>query len=323
MDSSQIISSVLTSEKLHEKRIDALNEVDNASFGLFHVKLCIVAGIGFFTVAYDIFAIGIASTILGTIYGASGSDSRNPLRHLNSNQDLGIKIVTLVGTLVGQLIFGWLADHTKTLLDLLDADGFELILIIFTTFAQAIAGNGPAPLYRSIKADNTSRVGIGVGGDHPISAVIASELAVFSARGWGQLAASIVAIVVTAAFKDSVITNPVTGLCMADSDRCGVHSRYIERNIQQAARDIENAFSPKEPANPTYNSNPVAEVGVGSWKDFKAHFRQWKNMKILIGTAYSWFALEKPPPGLKMVGPRLRATVSAACLSEIARTHQV
>jgi PHS family inorganic phosphate transporter-like MFS transporter len=29
---------------------------------------------------------------------------------LNKQQDLGVKVATPVGTLVGQLLFGWLAD---------------------------------------------------------------------------------------------------------------------------------------------------------------------------------------------------------------------
>jgi len=35
---------------------------------------------------------------------------RNPGQKLNANQDLGVKVATPVGTLVGQLIFGWLGD---------------------------------------------------------------------------------------------------------------------------------------------------------------------------------------------------------------------
>ena len=34
----------------------------------------------------------------------------NAGQKLNTNQDLGIKVATPVGTFVGQLLFGWLAD---------------------------------------------------------------------------------------------------------------------------------------------------------------------------------------------------------------------
>jgi PHS family inorganic phosphate transporter-like MFS transporter len=34
----------------------------------------------------------------------------NAGQKLSANQDLGVKVATPVGTLVGQLLFGWLAD---------------------------------------------------------------------------------------------------------------------------------------------------------------------------------------------------------------------
>ena len=52
--------------------------------------------------SYDIFAINIASTMLGYVYGKN--------QKLNKSQDLGVKVATPVGTLVGQVLFGWLAD---------------------------------------------------------------------------------------------------------------------------------------------------------------------------------------------------------------------
>jgi MFS family permease len=41
--------------------------------------------------------------MLGYIYGPGHAG-------LNTNQDLGVKVATPVGTFVGQLLFGWLAD---------------------------------------------------------------------------------------------------------------------------------------------------------------------------------------------------------------------
>ena len=53
--------------------------------------------------SYDIFAINIASTMLGYVY-QHGSGA------LSTNQDLGVKVATPIGNLIGQLLFGWLAD---------------------------------------------------------------------------------------------------------------------------------------------------------------------------------------------------------------------
>ena len=69
----------------------------------FHVKVVCVAGVGFFTDAYDIFSISIVATMLGIVY-------HNGATSLGTNQDLGVKIATPIGNIVGQLLFGWLAD---------------------------------------------------------------------------------------------------------------------------------------------------------------------------------------------------------------------
>jgi PHS family inorganic phosphate transporter-like MFS transporter len=66
----------------------------------------------------------------------------------------------------------------------------------------------------------------------------------------------------------------------------------IERNIAQATTDIDNVLTtgksvPDEDA-------PVQRVKApkATRADFRAYFGQWKNLKVLIGTAYSWFALD-------------------------------
>jgi PHS family inorganic phosphate transporter-like MFS transporter len=68
----------------------------------FHARTCLVAGVGFFTDAYDIFSISIAATMIGYVYHNGKSNT--------ANQDLGVKVAHSVGTFVGQLLFGWLGD---------------------------------------------------------------------------------------------------------------------------------------------------------------------------------------------------------------------
>jgi PHS family inorganic phosphate transporter-like MFS transporter len=300
---------------LDERRRAALAEIDNAPFSWFHVKVCLVASVGFFTDAYDIFAINIAAIMLGYVYGHTKNQ-------LSTNQSLGVKVATPVGNLVGQILFGWLAD----ILGRKRMYGVELMIMIIATFGQALAGEAPAVNILGVIIVWRFIMGIGIGGDYPLSAIISSEFAatrsrgrlmtaVFAAQGWGQFAAALVGIIVVEAYKDSILSAPFP--CAVPVDHTwrlliglgcvpGVIALYfrltipetprftmdIERNIAQATADIDNVLTtgksvPDEDA-------PVQRVKApkATRADFRAYFGQWKNLKVLIGTAYSWFALD-------------------------------
>lgn len=77
------------------------------------------------------------------------------------------------------------------------ADGIELMLIIIATFGQALSGQGHAVGIIGVLVVWRFIMGIGIGGDYPLSAVISSEFAsthirgrmmtaVFANQGWGQ-----------------------------------------------------------------------------------------------------------------------------------------
>jgi PHS family inorganic phosphate transporter-like MFS transporter len=117
-------------EDPNERRRLALAEIDKAPFGWYHVQACIVAGVGFFTDSYDIFAVSLVTIMLGIVY--SGGT-------LTTSQDTAIKVATSGGTVLGQLGFGALADVVGRK----KMYGLELILIIFATLAQAVTGPGP------------------------------------------------------------------------------------------------------------------------------------------------------------------------------------
>ncbi|KZT22015.1 phosphate permease [Neolentinus lepideus HHB14362 ss-1] len=299
---------------LDERRRAALAEVDNAKFSWFHVKVCLVAGVGFFTDAYDIFAINIASTMLGYVYGHKFA--------LNFNQSLGVKVATPVGNVFGQLIFGWLAD----VLGRKRMYGIELMIIIVATFGQAISGDGHAVGIIGVLVVWRFLMGIGIGGDYPLSAVISSEFssarirgrlmtAVFASQGWGQLAGAIVAMVLVAAYKTSLLNDPypvlnhvdymwrlLIGLgcipgCVALYFRLTIpetprFTMDIERNVVQAAQDVENVLSTGKFYHDPDAVVQKAQTPRASRRDFFAYFSKWENGKVLLGTAYSWFALD-------------------------------
>jgi PHS family inorganic phosphate transporter-like MFS transporter len=277
-------------------------------------KLSVLLALAFFADAYDIFAINIAAQMLGYVYGKGHA--------LNTNQDLGVKVATPIGTLCGQLLFGWLADVVgrKRMY------GFELIIIIIGTFGQTICGEGPTVGIIGALICWRFFMGVGVGGDYPLSAVISSEFAatrsrgrvmtaVFSFQGWGNLAAALVSLITVEAFKNHIINDPYNDL--KHVDYCwriliglgcvpGVIALYfrltipetprftmdIERNVKQATEDIETVM-----ATGGFYVDPDAAVQrvqapKASRRDFFAHFGKWENGKVLLGTAYSWFALD-------------------------------
>jgi len=300
---------------LDERRRAALSEVDNAQFSWFHVKVCLVAGVGFFTDAYDIFAINIASTMLGYVYGKN--------QKLNANQDLGVKVATPVGTLVGQLLFGWLAD----LVGRKRMYGVELMIIIVGTFAQALSGNGHAVGIIGVLVVWRFITGVGIGGDYPLSAVISSEFsstrtrgrlmtAVFAAQGWGNFTAALVAFIVVAGYKNVLLKEDsptqlnhvdymwrlLIGLgcvpgCIALYFRLTIpetprFTMDIERNVKQASQDIDTVLTT---GNFVVDPDAViqrVQAPKATRKDFLTYFSKWENLKILIGTSYSWFALD-------------------------------
>jgi PHS family inorganic phosphate transporter-like MFS transporter len=148
----------------NERRRLALAEIDRAPFGWYHVRACVVAGIGFFTDSYDIFCVSMLTIMLGIVYSpATGK--------LPTSSDNAIKLSTSAGTVVGQLVFGMLAD----IVGRKRMYGLELIIIIFATLAQALSGGSPSTSIIGIIIFWRVIMGVGIGGDYPLSSIITSE----------------------------------------------------------------------------------------------------------------------------------------------------
>jgi len=152
----------------NERRRLALAEIDKAPFGWYHVRAIVVAGIGFFTDAYDIFAVNFITAMLGVVYWQKAKSKAGTIP---SNSDTAIKVATSGGTVIGQVGFGWLADVVgrKRMY------GLELILIIFATLAQSLSASSPAISIVGAVIFWRVLMGIGIGGDYPLSAIITSE----------------------------------------------------------------------------------------------------------------------------------------------------
>ena len=316
----------------NERRRLALAEIDKAKFGWYHVRAVVVAGIGFFTDAYDIFAINLVTPMLGVVYW---QDAHSKAGNIPNNSDTAIKVATSGGTVLGQVGFGILAD----IVGRKRMYGLELILIIFATLAQALSSDSPSMSIVGVIIFWRVMMGIGIGGDYPLSSIITSEFAttkwrgammgaVFAMQGIGQFAAAIIALIVTAGFKESLLTaskaSECSGVCGQATDKMwrviigfgavpGCIALYyrltipetprytfdVSRDVVQAGSDIKAYTSGVAEARPDeierikakQEDAPRLEVPQAGWKDFYNHYSQWKHGKILLGTAGSWFFL--------------------------------
>ena len=152
----------------NERRRLALAEIDKAPFGWYHVRAVVVAGIGFFTDAYDIFAINLVTAMLGVVFWQTAKSKPGTIP---TSSDTAIKVATSGGTVLGQVGFGWLADVVGRK----KMYGLELILIIFATLAQALSAPSPGMSVVGVVIFWRVLMGIGIGGDYPLSSIITSE----------------------------------------------------------------------------------------------------------------------------------------------------
>lgn len=129
-----------------------------------------VAASGFFTDAYNLFSTNV---IIQAIYFVYWPDD------ITTSKEFLINMATLVGSIVGMILFGVLADKFgRTRLY-----GVELVIVIFSTLGVASASTG---VHSSLTGDNTMNIlswllvwrfvmGIGIGAEYPLSAVITAE----------------------------------------------------------------------------------------------------------------------------------------------------
>lgn len=116
---------------------EVLSLLDSAKTQLYHFKAIVIAGMGFFTDAYDLFCISLVTKLLGRIYfteeGAKKPGSLPP------NVAAAVNGVALCGTLAGQLFFGWLGDKMGRK----RVYGVTLLLMVFCSIASGLSfGSG-------------------------------------------------------------------------------------------------------------------------------------------------------------------------------------
>jgi len=140
---------------------DLLTALDEAKLSRFHLRAVLVSGMGFFTDAYDLFVIGIASTLIKQEWNLSSGR----LALLNSTM--------LAAAFLGAFVFGRFADLFGRK---------HVYWMVAAIMVVGALGSALSPSYWVLIAFRFL-LGFGVGGDYPVSAVLMSEYSNRKDRG--------------------------------------------------------------------------------------------------------------------------------------------
>lgn len=132
---------------------DTLKQLDESPLSNFHLKTVITSGMGFFTDAYDLFVIGVVSTLLKNVW------------HISTLDISLLSSTALLSAALGAIIFGRIADRLGRKF----VYGYELLVLAAGAIASAFSPNVLWLLFFRFV------LGLGIGGDYPVSATLMSE----------------------------------------------------------------------------------------------------------------------------------------------------
>ncbi|XP_039035617.1 low affinity inorganic phosphate transporter 4-like [Hibiscus syriacus] len=299
-----------------------LEALDTARTQWYHVKAIVIAGMGFFTDAYDLFCITTVSKLLGRLYyydPTSGKPGNLP--HGINNLVTG---VALFGTLSGQLVFGWLGDK----LGRKKVYGITLILMAICAICSGLSFGSTSGSVIGTLCFFRFWLGFGIGGDYPLSATIMSEYAnkktrgafiaaVFAMQGVGIIFAGLVSMILSGifleiypapSFKDDHVfsTQPeadylwrivlmfgslpalLTYYWRMKMPETGRYTAIIQGNAKQAAADMGRVLEIELDV----ESDKLSQFKAANQYTLLSHEFFRRHGYHLIGTMSTWFLLD-------------------------------
>ncbi|KAH0889409.1 hypothetical protein HID58_051838 [Brassica napus] len=289
---------------------EVLNALDAAKTQMYHFTAIVIAGMGFFTDAYDLFSISLVTKLLGRIYyHVDGSKKPGTLP---PNVASAVNGVAFCGTLAGQLFFGWLGDK----LGRKKVYGITLMVMVLCSLGSGLSFGHSSNGVMATLCFFRFWLGFGIGGDYPLSATIMSEYAnkktrgafiaaVFAMQGFGILAGGIVSLIVSSAF-DHAFDAPTyevdpVGSTVPQADYVwrivlmfgaipALLTYYWRMKMPETARFTAlvlrvDLIAEEDPQSNLSSSNP------NSFGLFSKEFARRHGLH-LVGTATTWFLLD-------------------------------
>jgi MFS family permease len=267
------------------------SEIDDSHISPEQWRIVLISGMGFFTDAYDLFIIGVVLKLLQSEW------------HIGALETAIVGATALVSAAIGSLVFGRVADvfGRKYIY------GFEVLVLGAGAIASAFAPNiWWLVAFRFI-------LGLGIGGDYPVSATIASEFAgkktrglmissVFAMQGIGLIVGPLLAIALIAAH---VPQDLVWRILLAAGAIPPLAVFWARRHLKETPR-----FAQLNEGKGDAVGEQAKRIGfVAALREAFGRDRQL--IRWLLGTASAWFLLDLAYYGNTISNQQFVSAVSA------------
>jgi MFS transporter, PHS family, inorganic phosphate transporter len=289
-----------------------ITALDEASLSRFHLRAVLVSGMGFFTDAYDLFVIGIASTLITKDW------------NLSSGQVSLLNSTMLFAAFLGAMVLGRFADL---------GGRKRVYWLVAVIMVVAAVGSALSPSYW-VLIGFRFLLGFGVGGDYPVSAVLMSEYAnrkdrgklvgmVFGTQALGLIVGPLVALTLLGAgASDNVAWRVLLGLGAVPAAAV----IYLRRKMPESPRYQVQVQGQAEQASAelsAFTGGQVSGDGTGGPRQqmgLRAFLTDRRWLILLAGTAGTWFLLDYAYYGNTISTPQILSLISptASTMTKIA-----
>ena len=277
--------------------------LDEAPLSKFHRRAVIISGMGFFTDAYDLFVIGTVAAILKTQW------------NLSTTQTSWVTGAAILGAFLGAFVFGRIADVLGRKSVYVTVAG----IMIVGALASAVAPN------LIVLVISRLVLGLGIGGDYPVSAVMMSEFS--NRRDRGRLVGLVFSMQAV-----GLIVGPLVGLVLLTSGMSSNLTWRVMLGLGAVPAAAVIYLRTKIPESPRFqsrvkgaNDRAVAELRAFSagavdtsnvtatdsrLMGLREFFSNPKMIVLMLGTAGSWFLFDYAYYGNTLSLPSILTEVS-------------
>lgn len=275
------------------------SEMDNAGVSRDHWKIMFISGMGFFTDAYDLFIIGVVMALLRDLW------------KVGKLEESLVESTALLASAFGALLFGRVADMVgrKRIY------GVEVLVLAMGAIACAFSPNIWWLIgFRFI-------LGVGIGGDYPVSATIMAEYAGKASRGmlvslvFAMQAAGLILgpLLASALLSTSMPHDLIWRVLVGFGAVPALAVYWSRRHLKESPRYLAASGMLEDAAGKLRAGDhwDKEEHSVSFWDGFHRLVNNNRLLSLLVGSSAAWFLMDAAYYGNTVSSPLVLSALNS------------